>query len=290
MKIKQILNWLNENDVRYSFIGDENTELVGFSSLKNYKKDTLTWIKKKENYSNQSIRCCVSSEQIDGVIDNQIIVENSKKVFFSILDALFVEKRELCPIGTNTVIGDEVVLGENVHIGSNCTIEGKIKIGDNTTIGNGVVIVNNVEIGSGCEIQSLTVIGEDGFGYSEENNIKTMVKHYGGVTIGDDVFIGSHVNIARGTIDNTIIENGVKIAPSTHIGHNNIIKKNAVVICSTIFGSVYTGENAYLSYCAVRNQCSIGDNTLVGMGAVVTGDIEQNKIAVGIPAKVIKDR
>ena len=66
--------------------------------------------------------------------------------------------------------------------------------------------------------------------------------------------------------------------------------KNATVICSQSYGSVEIGENAYIAGSIIRNQCSIGKNTIIGMGSVVTKDIEPNKIAMGIPAKVTKDR
>ena len=177
-------------------------------------------------------------------------------------------------------------IGKYVRIGHNCSIDGDITIGDNTKIANNVVISNRVIIGSNCEIQSLSVIGEDGFGYSEdEEHKKVMVKHYGGVMIGDDVFIGSHVNIARGTIDNTVIESGVKIAPTTHIGHNNIIERNSTVICSQLFGSVHTKENAYITSSVIRNQCTIGAYATVGMGSVVTKDVDDKKTVIGAPAR-----
>lgn len=289
MKIKSLLEWFDQNDVAYTFIGDENDEIEGFSSLGNYKSNSLTWIKKKENYNGRQIKCCISAEKIEGNIQNQIVTDESKRAFFGVIEELLVPHIEKAPIGSNTFIGDNVKIGHNVRIGCNCTIDGDIEIGDNSVIANNVVIVNKVHIGKNCEIQSLTVIGEDGFGYYEEDGIKTMVKHYGGVHIGDNVFIGSHVNLARGAIDDTIIEDGVKIAPSTHIGHNNVIRKNAAIICSKLFGSVEIGENAYVSSCTIRNQCKVGANSLIGMGAVVTHDIENNKMAVGIPAKVIKD-
>ena len=117
-----------------------------------------------------------------------------------------------------------------------------------------------------------------------------MIKHYGSVRIGDDVFIGSHVNIARGTIDDTVIHSGVKIAPTTHIGHNNIVGENATIICSQLFGSVCTGEDAYITSSVVRNQCKVGKNTMIGMGSVVTKDIMDNNVAIGSPARVIRKR
>lgn len=225
MKIKSLLEWFDQNDVAYTFIGDENDEIEGFSSLGNYKSNSLTWIKKKENYNGRQIKCCISAEKIEGNIQNQIVTDESKRAFFGVIEELLVPHIEKAPIGSNTFIGDNVKIGHNVRIGCNCTIDGDIEIGDNSVIANNVVIVNKVHIGKNCEIQSLTVIGEDGFGYYEEDGIKTMVKHYGGVHIGDNVFIGSHVNLARGTIDDTIIEDGVKIAPSTHIGHQQCDQK-----------------------------------------------------------------
>ena len=153
------------------------------------------------------------------------------------------------------------------------------------------ILKNNVAIGKNCYIQSLSVIGEDGFGYSEDgNHKKVMVKHHGGVYIGNDVFIGSHVNIARGTIDDTYIADGVKIAPSTHIGHNNYIGQDATVICSQSYGSVHIGDNAYVAGSIIRNQCVVGNNTMVGMGSVVTKDVPDNKVAIGIPARILKER
>ena len=73
-------------------------------------------------------------------------------------------------------------------------------------------IVNKVSIGSNCVIQSGVVIGHDGFSYSEDpERNKRMIKHHGGVVIGNDVFVGSNTAIARGTIDDTVIGDGTKI-------------------------------------------------------------------------------
>ena len=287
--IKDILNFLNCKNEKYTFVGCKDDFITGFSSLSNYKKNSITWIKSRNNipedfYLN-NIKLGVVQENEEVSTENQIISANYKSIFFLILDEFFNKVTEECKIGEGTYISANVKLGENVIIGHNCTLDGNIYIGDNTRICNNVNIVNNVKIGANCTIQSLTTIGEDGFGYTEQGTRKTMVRHFGGVTIEDDVFIGSHVNIARGTIDDTIIGKGVKIAPSSHIGHNVIIEKDAAIICSKVFGSVDIGCNAYISSCTVRNQCSIGDNTIIGMGSVVTKNIGSNVIAMGIPAK-----
>ena len=285
MRVENILTFLKNNNIKYDIVGDENIEIKGFSSLSNYKDNTITWIKREENYDGRPIACCISGEKIDGNIKCQIVVENSKMVFFSIIEELFYRNESDAKIGDGSVVGAEVKIGENVQIGCNCSINGEIFIDDNTIIEDCVVIKGRVTIGKRCHIQPLSVIGIDGFGYYEENGIKKMVKHFGGVRLEDDVFIGSHVNIARGTIDDTIIKKGVKIAPSTHIGHNVVIGENTTVICAKLFGSVVIGNNAYVSSSIVRNQCSIGENSTIGMGAVVTKDISNNNVAIGIPAQ-----
>lgn len=288
IKIADIENWLINEGIEYSIYGEKNNCICGFSSVKNYKEGTVTWMKNNDyaNDSEHSISLCIVQKDIKCKAKTIIETPNSKRVFFGIIEQFFEKKEEENKIGFGTYIGSNVKIGNNVNIGSNCSIDGNIEIGDGTRIGNNVSIVNNVKIGKNCNIQSLVVIGEDGFGYSEdENHIKTMVKHHGGVEIGDNVFVGSHVNIARGTIDNTIIQDGVKIAPSTHIGHNSFIGNNATIICAWIFGSARIEDNAYIVSSVVRNQCSVGKNTLVGMGSVVTKSLPENVVAIGIPAK-----
>ena len=294
VKLYDIIEFLKQQCFEYEIIGNVcDISIEGFSSLTNYKTGTITWVKNEKNWldDREEVTLCVVQRGIQIPCALQIVSNDSKAIFFSILEHFWGKmNNQRDRVGKYTYIGPDVVLGDNVCIGNNCSITGRVTIGNDTIIADNVVIQNKVKIGERCQIQSLTVIGEDGFGCSEdENHKKKMVKHYGGVVIGDDVFIGSHVNIACGTIDDTCIQSGVKIAPSTHIGHNNQIGEDSVVICSQLYGSVQLAENAYVVGSIIRNQCSIGTGTMIGMGTVVTKDIEAGKLAIGIPAKVIKD-
>lgn len=294
MRIDDILKWLDSKNEKYQFLGEPEDIIDGFSSLEHYKKNTMTWIKEQERYNsmdkNMEISLAIVQDGVEATAKNKIIALESKEIFFGILEKFWGDDCKRNNIGTGTVISPQVILEDNVTIGSNCTIQGKVSIGAGTVIGNNVVIVNSVKIGKNCEIQSLSVIGEAGFGYYEDAaGNKTMVKHFGGVEIGDNVFIGSHVNIARGTIDNTVIGSGTKIAPSTHIGHNNQIGKNSTIICSNLFGSVEMGEQAYVVSSTIKNQCKVGNRALVGMGSTVTHDVGSGKVVVGSPAKVIRE-
>lgn len=291
---KDILDYLESESMVFQFRGDLQVLVEGFSSAANYKENTVTWFKTsqvKGNNKKEPIALVVLQEGCEAEAKAVIEAQNSKAIFFHIIEHFFAEGKPEMAIGKGTIIGSDVKLGENVVIGNNCSIEGNIEIGEGTHIADNVVIRNRVRIGRYCNIQSLTVIGEDGFGYSEDgSHKKTMIRHYGGVIIGDEVFIGSHVNIARGTIDDTVIGNGVKIAPTTHIGHNNVIGNDVTIICSQLFGSVHVEDNAYITSSVIRNQCRIGEDAVVGMGSVVTKNVEQKKTVIGVPAKEMQKK
>ena len=299
MKIGDIISWLDSSGYKYRFSGDKECEISGFSSLSHYRAGTFTWIKKSENYDkyladNENAVIPVFAVIQDGVsvdIPNVIISDNSKQLFFAILHGFWGEDTPAGTVGEGTVIGADVKLDKSATVGCNCTITGDVVIGEDTVIENNVVIQGKVVIGKRCHIQSCAVIGIDGMGYTQDpvTKKKTMIEHFGGVNIGDDVFIGVHVNIDRGTIDDTVIGDGAKIGPSAHIGHNSVIGENTAVICSTVYGSVTTGKGAYISASTVATQMNIGDDTVIGMGSVVTRPVESGVIAYGIPAKKVRD-
>lgn len=293
VSVEQIKKYIEDTGASVEIQGNLKKEVLGFSSLNRYLKGTITWVgsaKKREELPTE-ISVCVVQKGVEIEAETKIISMNSKAVFFSILDEFWGDNDKNSEhIGRGSVIGENVHIGDHVQIGCNCSIMGEVLIGNGTIIGDNVVIKNKVSIGHNCVIQSLVVIGEDGYGYSEDDfHVKTMIKHFGGVVIEDNVFIGSHTNIARGTIDDTVIKEGAKIAPSTHIGHNNFVGRNAAIICSQLFGSVRIGDNAYVSSSTIRNQCRVGDNAIIGMGSLVTKNVEKNKIVIGSPARVIRE-
>lgn len=291
MKIKDIITYLNSENLNPNFIGDDTIEITGFSSLKNYKQGTFTWVKNEKSLDGiktlEHITLIISQRGLDLKAPNVIYIEQSKQAFFGTVEYFYGEQEMRPAIGQGTYIGEKVKLGNDVCIGHNCVLDGDITIGDDTIIWNNVTIINKVNIGERCEIQSQTSIGHDGFGYSiDDQGKKYMVKHFGGVTIGDDVFIGPNVVIDRGTIDNTLINSGSKIDGLCFIAHNVKMGNGCTLITgSKLYGSVILGENVYIASSIIRNQCKIGGNSIVGMGSVVTKDVKENTIVIGNPAK-----
>lgn len=291
MKISEILDFLGSKHIAFSFMGDAGEAVEGFSSLSHYKSGSFTWVKTQKNipegFDVSAVQLAFISEDVTGPFRNVIRTPESKHAFFSTMEYFFGQEEDRPAVGQFTYISPKVKLGKNVRIGHNCTLDGDITIGDDTVIWNHVVVVNRAHIGNRCDIHSGAVIGHDGYAYTEDEfHRKTMVKHFGGVFIGDDVLIGENVCISRGTIDDTVLEDGVKIDALGHIAHNCWFEKDAAmaVPCS-VSGSVHIGRNGYLAGNIIRNQCTIGENAFVGLGAVVVKDVEANQTVVGNPAK-----
>ena len=297
VQMADVLMILKQHGYDVTYCGERTKTIQKFCKLSKPDSDSITWVKKADENSLAGFanctNCVIVADRIVPCAGKDIaflLTDSPKAVFFAILNELFGDEEEQEPIGKNTVIGESVKLAEKVRIGNNCSLNGEITIGEGTILSDNVVIKNRVTIGRGCILQAGCVIGEDGFGYFEREGKKTMIRHHGGVWIGNDVFIGSHVNIARGTMDDTIIDDGTKIAPSTHIAHNCHIGKNSVIINSQLYGSVTLGEEAYVVGSTIKNQCKIGHHAMIGMGSVVIKDIAENKFAIGSPARMIRDR
>ena len=291
MIISDILNFLRETGIPFAFAGDEMSVVEGFSSLGHYKPGSFTWIKKQENipegFNLSQITLAFVSEEVDaGPAPNIIRTSESKRAFFSTMEHFYAQGEDRPAVGQFTYISPKVKLGKNVRIGHNCTLDGDITVGDGTMIWNNVVIVNRVTIGKGCEIQSGTVIGHDGFGATEdETGKKHMIKHFGGVVIGDRVHLGMNNVIARGVIDDTIIGDGTKLSDLCHIGHNNRIGQNCTLINTAVFGSCDISDNAYIVYSVIKNQSRIGAGAFVGMSSNVLRDVPPGMTVVGNPAR-----
>lgn len=294
VKISDILQFLSDAGEEFEFHGDEDDLVDGFSSLNNYRDSSMTWVKSKESIPESMdktiimLLICQSGIEFEG--RNTIYTNSSKKVFFQLIDHFFGTENEMPDVGEFTYISPNVRIGDNVKIGHHCVLDGEISIGDNTVVYNNVVMINTVEIGENCVIQSGVNLGHDGFAFTEnEKHEKTMVRHHGGVKIGNDVLIGAGTNVARGTIDNTLVGDGSKIDAGCVITHNCQIGKNVTLICgSMIYGSAVVEDNVYIASAVIRNQARIGGNSFIGMGSVVIKDVDANQIVVGVPAKPLK--
>jgi len=121
-----------------------------------------------------------------------------------------------------------------------------------------------------------------------------------GCTIGDDCFIGPFVEIQ----EEVSIGDGSRIQSHSFICSNVTIGKNVFVSHGVMFvndkypvhrdskswGKVIVGDGVVIGSNATILPCKIGENALVGAGAVVTKDVSPNKVVLGNPAIIVGDR
>lgn len=290
---RELFTYVRKQSNDVEIYGNYEVEICGFSSLQNYKQGSITWIKGQANVvSNmEMLTAVVCPPDIEIEAEVKLVTDNPKDIFFTAI-AYLDDKEEPFGIAETAVLGNNVSVGRNVSIGAYCCIADNVIIGDDTKIEPHVVVHRNVRIGRRCTVKAGAVIGGEGFGYSKRDRTYHKVSHYGTVVVGDDVDIGNNTCIDRGTIDDTVIEDGVKIDNLCHIAHNaRIGRASCIVANSTICGSVSIGREAYIApNSVIMNQMQVEDGALLGMGAGVIGNVKKNTVNVGFPAKVIRTR
>ena len=195
----------------------------------------------------------------------------------------FGGRRAPCPIGRLR----RYWTYRGVQFGPGVVVEYGAKIGAGTIIYANAVLRSCVDIGRDCIVKSGAVIGEDAFGFErDDESIPVHIPHFGRVVIGDAVEIGANAVIARGTIGDTVIGSHVKLNDLCRIAHNVCIGSRTMC-AGFVCGSVHIGKDCWISPGAsVRNKVTLGDETLVGLGGVVTESYPEGRVTlVGVPAK-----
>lgn len=180
-----------------------------------------------------------------------------------------------CSVGANAVIEANVTLGNNVAIGAGCVIERNTSIADNTVLEANVTIKHGTQIGQNCHLFSGCVIGNDGFGYAEESDAWVKIPQVGRVVIHHNVDIGANTTIDRGAIDDTVIEEGVKLDNLIQIAHNCRIGAHTVIAgCTGIAGSAIIGKHCKIGGAAmILGHLSIADNVTISPGSMIMRSI-----------------
>lgn len=182
-----------------------------------------------------------------------------------------------CTIGANAVIGAGVVLGEHVVIGPGCVIGDNVTIGSDSRLEANVVVYHGCIVGSHCHLFAGVVIGADGFGYAEDDGRWVKIPQVGRVVLHDHVDIGANTTIDRGALDDTVIEEGVKLDNLIQIGHNCRIGAHTVIAgCVGIAGSARIGRHCKIGGAAmILGHLQIADGVTISPGSMITRTIAQ---------------
>ncbi|HSH72785.1 MAG TPA: UDP-3-O-(3-hydroxymyristoyl)glucosamine N-acyltransferase [Methylophilaceae bacterium] len=182
-----------------------------------------------------------------------------------------------CTIMANSVISANVQLGEGVVIGPGCIVSAGTRISDNTELEANVVVYHDCVIGKRCVIAAGAVIGADGFGFANEAGRWVRIPQIGRVIIEDDVSIGANTSIDRGALDDTVIEQGVKLDNLIQIGHNCRIGAHTVIAgCVGIAGSAKIGKHCKIGGAAmILGHLEIADDVTVSPGTMITRSLKK---------------
>ncbi len=180
-------------------------------------------------------------------------------------------------VGANAVIADDVRIGDGAVIGAQCFIGNGAIIGNETRLSAHVTIYHDCQLGARCIVHSGVVIGADGFGIAPEEGRWVKVPQVGRVIVGDDVEIGANTAIDRGAIDDTIIEDGVKLDNLIQIAHNvHIGAHTAIAACTGIAGSVRIGRRCRIAGAVgIAGHLSIADDVEISAKTLVTKTISE---------------
>jgi len=175
-------------------------------------------------------------------------------------------------IGPHCTIGDQVRIGRNTVISANTCLGNAVVIGDDSFLFAHVTVYDGVMIGSQVSIHSGVVLGADGFGLAQDQGQWLKIPQLGSLVIGSQVEIGANTTIDRGSLENTVIEEGVKIDNQVHIGHNvRVGAHTAIAGCVGIAGSTCIGKHCMIGGGAgINGHITIADRVIItGMGRVM---------------------
>ncbi|HEX6005357.1 MAG TPA: UDP-3-O-(3-hydroxymyristoyl)glucosamine N-acyltransferase, partial [Burkholderiales bacterium] len=187
-------------------------------------------------------------------------------------------------IGPQAVLGRGVQIGPRSIIGAGCIIGDGARIGESVRLHAQVTIYEQCMIGDRVIIHSGAVIGADGFGIASEAGRWIKIPQIGRVVIGDDVEIGANTTVDRGALDDTVIEEGVKLDNQIQVGHNvRIGAHTAIAACAGIAGSARIGRHCRIGGAAgIAGHITIVDGVEISAHTVITKSIDKAGVYSGV--------
>jgi UDP-3-O-[3-hydroxymyristoyl] glucosamine N-acyltransferase len=291
--------------------GNASLEIRGVHALLKAGADDITYVAKgREDVDLSGVHAGALIVASDSPLPyaNRILVPDPQLAFARLLDyfhprqpfwtgiadsAYVSEKAELA---TDVSVGPFSYIGENSRIGAGTEIHAGVAIYRDVTIGrecliySNAVIRENVVIGDRVTIHPGAVIGADGFGFGRTaEGVAVKIPQKGKVIIGDGCEIGANTCIDRSTIEETILEENVKLDNLVQIGHNVRIGRDTAISAQTgISGSTRIGAQVIMGgQVGIADHVQIADGVMIAAKSGVTGSVKSKMIIAGIPHQEI---
>lgn len=196
-------------------------------------------------------------------------------------------------VGPRAVIGARCEIGGGSAIGPGTVVEADSRLGQDCRLYANVTIGHGVRLGDRVIVHPGAVIGADGFGIAFAGDHWEKVPQVGGVVIGDDCEIGANTTIDRGAIEDTVLEEDVRVDNLVQIAHNvHIGAHTAIAAMAGIAGSARIGRYCLLAAgCGVTGHVKIADRVTVGARSPVFESIEEpgSTWSAVIPAQPLRE-
>ena len=178
-------------------------------------------------------------------------------------------------IGPLAYVAEGARIGPGVVIGPQCHVGAGADIGAHTRLAAQVVVGYGCRIGERGLLHSGAVVGADGFGFAPRQGRWEKIEQLGAVRIGDDVEIGANSCVDRGALQDTVLEQGVKLDNLVHIAHNVVVGAHtAMAACVGIAGSTRIGAHCtFAGQAGVVGHVQICDHVHIGAACAVTRSI-----------------
>jgi UDP-3-O-[3-hydroxymyristoyl] glucosamine N-acyltransferase len=293
--------------------GEENAKISGLASPERATASDLIYVDSERHLERaaKSAAACVLARPGTQIPGKTVIEVNDPKFAIAKLAAWLIPPAASAPrihstavippsarvdasasIGAYVVVEDAVSIGAHTLVEPFCFIGRGAHIGESCRLHPRVTLYAGARLGHRVEVHSGATIGSDGFGYVFGEGRYWKFPQIGSVEIGDDVEIGAGATIDRGSLESTIVANGVKIDNLVHVAHNVKIGEHTVIAAQTgISGSSTLGKNVIVGgQVGIADHCTLEDGSVAGAQAgIPTGKIIRSGQTVwGTPARPLE--
>ena len=266
-----------------TLIGDPELNIAALAPLELATADDLSFLShpKYQNLLSHTRAACVivgPKMQAAARARGACIVVEQPYLYFARVTQLWKKHTRLpvaAHIHPSAVVDARALVHPSATVGPLCVVEAGARIGALTILKSRVTVGESCVIGERCIVHSGAVIGADGFGFAPNDGVWEKIEQLGAVQIGNDVEIGANTCIDRGALQDTVIEDGVKLDNLVQIGHNvRIGKHTALAGCVGVAGSASIGAHCTVGGGAViLGHLTLADHVNISAASVVTRSI-----------------
>ena len=284
-----------------TLIGDPGTVIQQIGTLDSDASHAIAFLsnpKYRAQLTTSKAACVIVSPAVqdEAVARGAVIVTDDPYLYFARLTQWWAQQVRPRPaagihpsavVDPTAVIGPDVTIGPlavieagaiveaGAQVGAQCFVGARARVGEHTRLAPQVTLGFDCVVGARCILHSGVVIGADGFGFAPKQGRWEKIEQLGAVRIGDDVELGANTCVDRGALDDTVIENGVKLDNLVQIAHNVHIGEHAAMAgCVGVAGSARIGKHCTVGGAGmILGHLTLADNVHVSSGTLISRSV-----------------